>query len=127
MEIKQWGWLAPDGEFIECDPRDHWLVASDLTEARGIDRADQSSSDILIVHGWIQISYLTLIGHGYIFMSNYKKATDNQKQFLREFIENHREYIAETGWYDLYDLGVIDEEERRMNTKEKDLWIPKEF
>lgn len=122
-EFDACGWLSPDGEFIPCEPMDHWNVAYELiTEKKVIKDLNNYSGiapmDKLIEHGWIQISFLTLVGYGYIFMHNYKFGTELQKQFLRKFIENHKDDIGSHGWLDLHDIGVIDWDEYKQYTKD---------
>ena len=108
------GWLSPSGEFIECDPHDHWGTAVELGEKLGLSEEDQNrADDFLIEHGWIRISFLLMLDTGYVF-SYYKAASESQKLFLRRFLEENQESISQQGINDLYWLRVIDDNEREM-------------
>lgn len=108
------GWLSPSGEFIECDPHDHCNMAVELGERLGLTEEDQNIADaFLIKHGWIRISFMLTLDTGYVFLY-YETASESQRLFLRRFLEENRESLAQQGIRDLYWLGVIDDEECEM-------------
>lgn len=105
------GWLSPSGEFIECEPRDHLSMAEDIAQKLGIYDENCISDDVLLEFGWIRISFLTFFEHGFIFSFVKENASENQRLFLLDFYDKHREWISEQGMKDLYYLGVIEKEE----------------
>lgn len=106
------GWLSPDGEYIHCSTMDHYSVAADIVEERNIPCESSYYLDALTEHGWIQISFQRLLGHGYIFLyDGNNHATDAQKEFLRKYFDEEEEWVSEQGIRDLRYLGVIDDEE----------------
>lgn len=113
------GWLAPSGEFIECEPRDHMFISEDIARRLGVYDENRSSDDVLLDHGWIRISFLSFMFHGYVF-SHYKAGSDNQKLFLKRFLEEHQDWISVQGVSDLYGLDVINFEECQAMKKEKE-------
>ena len=111
------GWLSPSGEFIECDPHDHWGMAVELVEKLDLSEEDQRhADDFLIEHGWIRISFLLMLDTGYVF-SYYEIASESQRLFLRRFLEENQESLSKQGIRNLYWLRVIDGEEREMLRK----------
>ena len=108
------GWLSPSGEFIECDPHDHWSMAVKLGEKMGLSKEDRNIAEaFLMKHGWIEISFTVMLETGYVFLY-YETASESQRLFLRQFLEENQESLAQQGIRDLYWLGVIDDEERKM-------------
>lgn len=101
------GWLAPDGEFIECSTEDHMRIAEELAGKLNIDGEDCRADDVLIEHGWIRISFIMFFGHGYVF-SGAHHSSDSQKLFLRKYFDEQKGWIARSGFDDLFYLGVID-------------------
>lgn len=106
------GWLSPDGEFIECGPRDHVNEADEIAEKLGIFDLTRSSDDVLLDNGWIRISFLTFFEHGYVFSFMKESATEYQKTFLEKYLNENRAFISDEGFRDLYYMGIITAEER---------------
>ena len=107
------GWLSPSGEFIECEPRDHLSVADGIAQNLDIYDDDCNSDDVLLEFGWIRISILEFLEYGFVFYFVKDNASENQRLFLRDFYDKHREWISQQGMRDLYYLGVIEKEELR--------------
>ena len=107
------GWLSPSGEFIECEPRDHLSVADDIAQNLDIYDDDCNSDDVLLEFGWIRISILEFFERGFHFPFVKENASENQRLFLHDFYDKHREGISQQGMKDLYYLGVIEKEELR--------------
>lgn len=104
------GWLAPSGEFIECDTQEHMRIAKKLAIKLNIDDDDCNADNVLVAHGWIRISFMAFFEHGYVFRGIYH-SSDSQKTFLRKYFDEQKEWIASSGFDDLYFMGVIDGDE----------------
>lgn len=104
------GWLSPTGEFIECESREHFIIAYNIAQRIGLHDENCNSDDVLLKHGWIRISMLTFFEHGFCFSYKRESASENQKIFLLKFYDKHRKLISFQGKLDLYQLGVIDDE-----------------
>ena len=61
----------------------------------------------------LRISFMLMLDTGYVF-SYYEIASENQRLFLRRFLEENQESLSKQGIRNLYWLRVIDDEEREM-------------
>lgn len=112
MDTGYTGWLPPDADFIQCEGWEHVNVAEDIAKKLGIYNEEMPADETLIEHGWIRISLLTTMDFGLVFGKSWKNfATDRQKEYLRKLFDESKDIIAEGGFYDLYQLGVIDKDE----------------
>lgn len=105
------GWLAPNAEFVECSKRDHLRKAEEIAIKLGIDYEGNNADEALLNAGWIRISFLTYLEHGFSFAFFTEPASESQKEFLHKFLDEHREMISEQGMKDLYWLGVVSKDE----------------
>lgn len=95
------GWLSPHGEFVECEPWEHWHKAHEIV--KGAINPDED----LLDKGWIKIGDNNG-WHRIDMTSDY--ATDQQKLFLENFYrETSTERWETQGLRNLYYCGIIDE------------------
>ena len=85
------GWLSPEGKFYPCACYDHISTAREIIDELKIqdDSNNAVPDDILIKHGFVGISIMTLTDHGFVFY--YKKLTPEQARFLKPYIEDEYE------------------------------------
>lgn len=109
------GWLSPEGEIEQCPSYGHMSKAAEILERLNIDYAIHKEDSTLMRRGWIKVMYTEFMERGYRFFGNAwrgKEATEAQKKSLMEFLEKWAAWVAPSGFNDLYELGVITDEER---------------
>lgn len=94
MDKLAYGWLSPDGEFVQCDFYDHLDKAREIyAQILGINKKDLSykaycrADDNLIQMGWTKISRSEFTREWYIICI---KFTKEQYDILKPLIENER-------------------------------------
>ena len=90
----QTGWLDLNGDFYPCEVFDHIAVAEDIVnDLELVSRTKTHADDILLEHGWVQISRSLLgIKEQNIFWERF--LTEYQKQFLRPYFEENDEPVC---------------------------------
>ncbi len=106
LTIKGPGWLSPDGEFIACKCYEHISKAEEIAKKLDLYDEDVPSDDVLIEYGWIHIAMLKITECGFNFYG--LRATEPQKNALKEFCENMKTYVSESGQLELYKLGIVE-------------------
>lgn len=97
MSDSKMGWLSPTGEFYQCEMYEHNSMARELYKAYGGNGYEYNADDKLREKGWISITILTFIDHGYcIGFSLHLSPTAEQLRFLRPYYEGE------------YGLGMIE-------------------
>lgn len=82
----KFGWLAPDGSFVECGSYEHVSIARDLVKKFYPDDPNYHWDDILLAKGWVHIG-ISAFDHEYVFWWN-KFLTEPQKAFLKPYFED---------------------------------------
>lgn len=109
------GWLSPDAEFETCPEYGHTEKAAEIYERLNLHDEIKNFDSAIMRRGWIKITYSTFMEYGYRFFGKRLSATEAQKRALREFFERWGNFIAPGGYGDLYEFGVISDEERIKN------------
>lgn len=87
------GWLSPTGEYFHCEYMDHLAVAEELA---GKDK--ENPSDWLLEHQWVQLTCTTFFEHRWYIIFPYSdKLTEEQKYFLRPYVEKNVDWLSEIG------------------------------
>lgn len=96
------GWLAPDGEFFECGYMEHFTKAEELCKKFQYPISD-FCSDILLTKGWCQLTCTTFYEHKWVIVCpwNGRHLTQLQKDFLRPYIQECRDWLSDSSITDL--------------------------
>lgn len=90
----QTGWLDPNGNFYPCETFEHVAVAEGIVnDLELVSRNTTHSDDILLEHGWAQISR-SLLGMKEQTIYWNRFLTEHQKQFLRPYFEENDEPVS---------------------------------
>ena len=97
MSDSKMGWLSPTGEFYQCEMYEHIGMAQELYKAYGGNGCESEADDKLREKGWVSITIVTFIDHGYfIGFPPHLSPTTEQLRFLRPYYEGE------------YELGMIE-------------------
>lgn len=94
MSDSKMGWLSPTGEFYQCKMNEHISMAQELYKAYGGNGCESNADKELHEKGWVSITILTFIDHGYC-IGFPPHPTTEQLRFLRPYYEGE------------YGLGMI--------------------
>lgn len=89
------GWLSPEGRLHECDFMDHIHTAEEIARGLGAP-SDARHDDWLLEHGWVHLTVSSIVDHGWmvIFPYNRENLTEWQHKYLKPFIEDNLNFIA---------------------------------
>ena len=107
------GWLSPEGKFHACAYWDHIDCAYEILEKQyGYAHFYNNTPDEdLIQKGWIKL-YTSMFAISQQIYYNYdtNRATQAQKEFLKDAYEKFLDDWDKVGIIELKTLGVLDEE-----------------
>lgn len=88
------GFLSPWGEFVEAGYLEHIIKADEICE-RYYHLDQEDSEEYLLDNGWVHITYLKLLGRGYMISWNYiKTLTEAQKAYLKPIVSAEWDEIS---------------------------------
>ena len=100
------GWLSPQGEMYECGYMDHIYTARTLVNKYGYNDENSNSDEILINHHWAHLTVTTFFSHSWMILwkNPYENhLTQEQKYFLKPYIEEFKDWINSSCLRDLED------------------------
>ena len=103
------GWLAPDGEFFECDYMGHTTMAEEICKKLNYHETD-FPSDMLLQKGWCHLTCTTFHEHKWVIFCPWggRHLTQPQIDFLRPYIQKWKDWLSDSSITDLkYDMPEV--------------------
>ena len=90
----QTGWLAPNGDFYQCETFDHTSIAERIVnKLHLVSQRTYHADDVLLDNGWAKITRSLLrVKEQHIVWDKF--LTEYQKQFLRPYFEENDEIVS---------------------------------
>lgn len=100
------GWLSPEGKLYECEYMDHIAEAERLVKKYKYKDDNPIKDDVLMNHHWIHLTTTTFGIHTWMILWRdpwRNRLTQEQKNFLKPYIEDYKDWINPSCIIDLKD------------------------